>query len=214
MVKVTIQSPELYCEAREKLLNALTSITVPKIARSRTTASGKYISQRDSVIGNIGRTQNFGFGQARAKGYCTMVSTLKHPEVMKALVEFGNLAVPPGFFYNMITLNHGVKAKKHTDGKNVGDSVIVGIGNYTGGALRLYDSETTYTTYSIKDAPLIFNGSQIAHETEDFEGDRYTIIYYKQGRGDPVPGYTTVGGALQPEPTELRDTPTCGEDSS
>ena len=79
-----------------------------------------------------------------------------------------------------ITLNHGVKAKKHKDGFNIGDSVIVGIGEYEEGKLRVYSDETQYVAYDIKDKPLMFNGAVLAHETEDFTGDRYTIIIYSQ----------------------------------
>jgi hypothetical protein len=79
-----------------------------------------------------------------------------------------------------VTLNYGVKAKKHTDSFNVGDSVILGISDYQGGKLRVYTSETEYNAYDIQDTPLMFNGSELAHETEDFTGERYTIIYYSQ----------------------------------
>lgn len=188
-------SPELYNTARDRLFTLLQKITVPLIRKTHTLSNGKIIYERDNVIGSIGRTFSFGYGQTRRKGYATLVATLKYPHIMKALVEYGNLVVPTGFHYNMITVNHGVKAKKHTDGKNVGDSVIVGFGDYTGGHLRLYDSDTTYKAHSIKDAPLLFNGSVVPHETEEFQGTRYTLIFYSQGR-HPVPGYTTVGGAV------------------
>jgi len=82
-----------------------------------------------------------------------------------------------------ITLNYGVKAKKHVDSFNVGDSVIVGIGDYTDGKLRVYDggkTSETFTAYNIHDTPLMFNGALLAHETEDFTGERYTIIFYSQ----------------------------------
>jgi hypothetical protein len=79
-----------------------------------------------------------------------------------------------------ITLNHGVKAKKHKDAFNIGDSVIVGIGEYEEGKLRVYSNETDYVAHDILDRPLMFNGAELAHETEDFTGDRYTIIIYSQ----------------------------------
>lgn len=205
MSAIPIRFLDHYKDARETLLQELKKITIPKITKTRYNEDGSIkVHQRDLIIGNIGRTENFGFGLTRRKGWTTLRATIKHPELMKALVEYGNLVVPEGFFYNMITLNHGVKAKKHLDKLNVGNSVIVGIGDYKGGALRLYEPNTeNYVAHNICDTPILFNGAEIPHETEDFEGDRYTMIFYSQKRRDPIPGYTTVG-VSEPTPRKER----------
>lgn len=173
-----------YEKDKEALLNLLSKITIPKIIKNRLDASGKVkVAERENIIGAIGRTCNFGLVRSRRVGYTTSRPSEKWKEIHKAIFQFGNHVCPPGMDITSITLNHGVKAKKHVDSFNVGDSVIVGIGNYDGGKLRVYDGgrdSEVYTAYDIKDKPLMFNGAKLAHETEDFTGDRYTIIYYSQ----------------------------------
>jgi hypothetical protein len=133
---------------------------------------------------------SFGFGDNR-QGWNYYVTNKKHPEVFKALVEFGNLVVPKGWEYQGITLNHGVKAKKHVDAKNVGKSVIIGIGDFTGGEIRVW-KDGVPTDKDLHDKPVMFNGGVLAHETRPFKGDRYTIIFYKQKRR-PRSGKVGVG---------------------
>jgi hypothetical protein len=192
---IEIRNEKKYKEARETLFSILVETTIPKILRSRMGKDGKMVVQRDKIIGSIGRTMNFGFGKTRTKGYAQFVNNTKYPELLEALVEFGNRCVPRGFFYNVITLNYGVKAKKHVDGVNVGDSVIVGIGDYTGGNLMVYAPDGSKgMSIDIHDKPIIFNGAIHPHQTKPFKGNRWTIIYYKQHGGDtPISGHKTVG---------------------
>ena len=101
--------------------------------------------------------------------------------------------VPKGWEYQAITLNHGVKAKKHIDSKNVGKSVIIGIGNFTGGEIGVWRSDNTKPVYkNLHDKPIMFNGGLLPHETQPFEGNRYTMVFYKQGR-KPRSGKIGVG---------------------
>ena len=185
--------------ARDALLPLLRTIPIPCIGFNATgfvqsgPNKGKRIRQRAETIGRIGRTCTFGFGKTRTKGYCEFVRNARYPEVFKALIDYGNCVVPTGFFYNTITVNKGVQAKKHVDTLNVGKSVIVSFGPHTGGNLRVYSSEEEYEAKDIRDRPLMFNGSLVAHETEPFEGERWSIIYYSQRRDTPLAGYTTVG---------------------
>ena len=125
-------------EARDALLEVLSGLTIPKIKRSQVIKSGpnkgKKITQRDAIIGTIGRTENFGFGRTRS-GYKEFAANRKHPEVLRALIDYGRTIVPKGWKFSAMTLNHGVKAKKHKDEQNVGFSVITAIGDFSGGGL-------------------------------------------------------------------------------
>ena len=174
-------------------------LTCTKIPKLQEPTPGRP-SQRWDVIGSIGATTQFGFGQVRFRGYKELAANKRYPDTLKALIEYGNLVVPQGFRYNFIQVNRGVKAKKHIDKKNVGDSVIVGIGDYTGGRLRVYKNDTEYTAFDLKDKPVLFNGAERYHETEDFEGERYTFIYLTQRKKGAeeypwIPGFEgqTVG---------------------
>jgi len=177
--------------ARTNLLTILESVTLPRISPGRIVKTGKNTGQvvrnRGDRIGTDGRTCTFGFGRTRTKGWTEFAANRRWPEVYKACCEYGRQIVPTGTFFNCITLNQNVKAKKHTDSLNVGDSVIVGIGNYEGGKLRVYDPSTdVFTAYDIKDKPLQFNGNTHAHETEEFTGVRWSLIFYCQARRDPL----------------------------
>lgn len=149
---------------------------------------------RGDKIGNIGNTRTFGFGNRRNLGWSEFEANLEMPELYKLLVELGNAIVPIGFFYNAITFNQGVQAKKHTDGLNNGFSVITGFGNYTGGKLRIYNKEdTAYTAYDLKNRAVMFDGNLLAHETEPFTGDRVTVIYYKQKYLNKLKDFESIG---------------------
>lgn len=186
MATVLINAPELYVPARTKLLEELAKVRIPKIQkgsmRHNGLRKGKYISQRGDVIGKTkdGRTVNFGYGQIRHKGWGPFVHNRRFPALYGALCDYADALLPADFEYNTITLNHNVLAQKHKDIINVGESIIVGIGDYEGGKLRVFSNDTDYVAEDIKDRPIKFNGHTTFHETEEFSGTRYTMIFYKQ----------------------------------
>ena len=177
-----------YNFVKTRLLSILDHTTIPPIPQGnlyrRPDGTVGYVSQRADVIGTIGRTTNFGYGKIRHRGYAEFVNNKRRPALYKALVQFAEKALPEDFHWNTITLNKDVKARRHTDGQNVGESYIIGFGDYTGGYLRTYIDESDYIAHDIKDRALKFNGALVPHETEDFTGTRYTIIFYKQNKED------------------------------
>jgi hypothetical protein len=177
--RLTIRNREAYNQAKERLLGILATTRVPKI----------HGCGRREVIGGNGRTMPFGYGNRKFRGEFGANHT--HRDLFIALTEFGNQVVPEGWDYQMITLNHNVLANKHVDKYNVGRSVIVGIGDYTGGDLTVWGPEEK--AYDVKDAPLFFNGSHYAHQTLPFEGTRYTIIYFRGHRAVPCEGVSMIG---------------------
>jgi hypothetical protein len=186
-----IRDKRKYIRLRDELLEELRKLTVPKISKPTSTQH----SNRGNVIGTIGRTMTFGFGDNR-RGWNYYSTNKQHPELFKALVAFGNAVVPKGWRYQGITVNHGVKAKKHKDKKNVGPSVIVGIGDYTGGELKVWDgNDENPVELDIKDKPAMFNGGNCFHQTMPFKGDRYTFVFYKQGKR-PKHGEVGIGRGM------------------
>ena len=51
---------------------------------------------------------------------------------------------------------------------------IVAFGSYTGGELKLKD----IGEYNIRHRPLLFNGAEIEHETKEFQGRRWSIVFH------------------------------------
>ena len=84
----------------------------------------------------------------------------------------------PTFTYTSIQFSKCVKTPKHRDRNNIGNSVIVGFGDYTGGSLIIYDEQGNEHAHDIYHKPLVFNANQQYHRTEDFTGMRYTITFF------------------------------------
>ena len=85
----------------------------------------------------------------------------------------------PNFKFTSIQFNKNQKTKKHKDGNNVGKSYIIGLGDYTGGDVRLYTKDgDKFKDINIKNRWATFNGSELEHETTPFKGERYTLVFY------------------------------------
>jgi hypothetical protein len=207
MATVLIRDPELYTDARTKLLEELSKVLIPKIQkgsmRYKGAREGKYISQRGDIIGKTkdGRTVNFGYGQIRHRGWGPFIHNRRFPAVYAALCDYADAMLPADFEYNTITLNQNILAQKHKDIVNVGESIILGIGDYEGGHLRVYSNDTDYVAHDIKDKPIKFNGHTTFHETEPFTGCRYTMIFYKQ----KASGLPRPSRILTPEAKAIED---------
>jgi hypothetical protein len=79
-----------------------------------------------------------------------------------------------GFNYNAVHLNNNVTCPPHYDNKNVGNSILISFGDYTGGNIVIegimYDAYLT---------PIMFNGSQLKHwNTNDLQGDKYSLVFF------------------------------------
>jgi hypothetical protein len=191
-----IRNPAKVAKLRANLLEVLRRSTIPPIPKP----SKDKNTNRGNKLGTIGRTMTLGFGDTRS-GIKQFSTNKKYPELLKALIEYGNAIVPKGFEYNAITINEGVKAKKHIDSKNAGVSFITGVGDFTGGNIRVFDkdSKKAYKDYDLKDKAVGFNGGLLYHQTTPFKGERYTIIYYKQMWEGNITGYKTVGSGKDTE---------------
>ena len=85
----------------------------------------------------------------------------------------------PNFKFTSIQFNKNHKSARHKDDKNATDSYIIGLGDYTGGKLRVWsENEKTYVDYNIKNRWLRFNGAKHFHQTLPFVGERFTLVYY------------------------------------
>jgi len=183
-----IRNPSQYKKARDELLEALKTLTVPALGKPREVGHN-----RANKLGSIGRTMTFGFGDTR-RGIKEYATNHKYPEVLRALAKFGNAVVPRGWTYNGITLNHGVKANKHRDSKNLGPSVIIGIGDFQRGGIKVWnENDNDPKVFDLHDKPIMFNGALLPHQSEPHTGDRYTLIFYKQLWDGKVDGVRMVG---------------------
>ena len=127
----------------------------------------------DRLFDKRGKTLSWGCGYRRQRGFSDYDQNLKYPEIYELLKLFATYIGCKA--YQTITVNKNVYMKRHTDKSNSGDSYITSLGNFSGGGLFVDEK-----LYSLKNNVLVFNGFDLAHETEQFVGTRYTLIFYNQ----------------------------------
>jgi len=96
----------------------------------------------------------------------------RYAELYNALKDLGDQIVP--FTYDAITINQNTVMGPHKDKGNLGSSLLITLGNYTGGSFIL-EGVPQNTLYN----PIVFNGDEKEHWAEPFEGTRFSVIYFK-----------------------------------
>lgn len=96
----------------------------------------------------------------------------RYPELFQALKDLGDQIVP--FTYDAITINQNTVMGPHKDKGNLGSSLLITLGDYTGGSFIL-EGVPQNTLYN----PIVFNGDEKEHYAEAFQGTRFSIIYFK-----------------------------------
>jgi len=110
---------------------------------------------------------------------CNKMKIPKYKLLFEQSSEYFKLNSPePDFKFTTIQYNQNHKCAKHIDGKNIGDSYIIAFGDYEGGELIVYDENDKPTYIDIKNKFYKFNGSKFYHETADFTGTRYSLVYF------------------------------------
>ncbi len=128
-----------------------------------------------NYIGHLCESATFGQVKARFIKNGNIVErkpNILYPELYKGLKNIAETLFPD-FEYNTITLNHNLKCKAHKDSRNVGNSIILGFGNYEGGKLNVEGE-----SIDIKYKPFKFNGAEKTHYTEDFTKERWSAVYF------------------------------------
>lgn len=98
--------------------------------------------------------------------------TSDHPELWSALQEMAAY-IDPDHRWTSVTLNHNVVCKPHKDARNDGLTMIIGLGDYTGGELCIEGQDI-----DINHKPHYFNGFLHEHYNRAFTGDRWTLMFY------------------------------------
>lgn len=72
----------------------------------------------------------------------------------------------------LVQVNKNFKCPPHTDNKNHGESLILGLGDYIGGELHIEDRGNRNIRYN----PIFFNGAEKEHYVNSFYGTRYSVV--------------------------------------
>ena len=110
-------------------------------------------------------------------GLYESVLLTERPELLEVFSEFRDIYFTD-FDFNSIQLNKNFALGPHRDRGNCGDSVLVSCGDYTGGA-TVVEYENEIKKYDARLEPTIFDGCKYYHYVEPFEGDRYSLVFYK-----------------------------------
>ena len=139
--------------------------------------------------GKSGRAEKFGVHEGMVMGiikprfsgkWKLSVSSEKFPELYDEIVRIGKLCVP--FEFETIQLNHNVVCPPHLDSQNVGDSVLLSVGDYEGCNLHV-DGVGEFDTNC---HPLLFNGSKMLHwNTPLKSGNKYSLVYFNARKKSP-----------------------------
>ena len=129
-----------------------------------------------------GRSQCYGMVRKRSMAPDLSRCSWEDPQLHYLLMKFALTNLPPDFTFTSVQVNDSYKCLRHKDKHNLGDSYIVGFGPYTGGELVLHQGGSLGASgkqeYNIRHRPLLFDGSKIEHETKEYEGRRWTMVFH------------------------------------
>ena len=160
----------------KKIYNELEKINIPTTYASLGTKGQYHATKTGARDQKEGRQTIFGLTCYRGKKGDSRY-TKKFPSIMPLFKEFIN-SHNPNFQFTSVYVNRNVVCKKHLDSKNVDKSLLVGLGKYTGGQTTLF-IDNKPKKFHIKSQSLIFNGSEIPHQSEEFKGTRYSLVFFK-----------------------------------
>ena len=162
-------------EILDKIYDELEKITLPTSYCSDRRRGDHHSVKIGVTSQKNARQAVFGLTKYRGKLQTSSCSK-KYPHIMQLFKEFIDSHYPE-FKFKSVYVNKNTIAKKHLDSKNTGESLLVGFGSYIGGKTVLYTSDGE-ETFSIKSHSLMFNGSEIEHESEPFKGTRYSLVFF------------------------------------
>lgn len=130
------------------------------------------------------------FGLTVMNGLHVVGSTEPYRSFQTLLAQWIRAKCPEAVF-TTIVINHNFEIDRHRDSKNVGPTILLAGGDFTGGGLRLWlgdgdkvklhdlsvDDSTVVPLDELKYTACLFDGNK-AHEVLPFEGDRFSIMAY------------------------------------
>ena len=100
----------------------------------------------------------------------------KYPHIDELLRDFMDNHNPE-FEYTMVYINKNTVCQPHRDTGNQKNSIIVGLGPYTGGETCIELSDGSYKEFDISTNSLQFDGTQLKHYNKEFTGVRYSLVF-------------------------------------
>lgn len=102
----------------------------------------------------------------------------QHPELGEIFKVFRDFHFPT-FEFSHVMMNRNFEVSWHRDKANIGESVVIAFGDFTGGRTQIQDEDGTITNLDTLHSPHKFDGSKILHRCEPFVGNRYSLVFFK-----------------------------------
>ena len=124
------------------------------------------------------RAMTFGITRGRFSGVIGLSHySKKHPHIYEEIKRIGLLMGAEAM--NSIHLNHNVICPRHLDANNVGDSILVSFGDYTGCNIVVQNPSGEEIKYDAFCQPIKFNGAELVHyNTNDLVGHKYSLVFF------------------------------------
>ncbi len=119
----------------------------------------------------------------------------KFPALYEAVFALERALMPGRVPSAAVAVNRNATFKPHLDsgaGQGQGVSLIVGLGDYSGGELMVEG-----VPHDIRYAPLEFDGWNERHWTRPFEGERYSLVWFTPKGGLQEDDQDTKPGAIE-----------------
>tara|TARA_R110000782_G_scaffold266982_1_gene361926 strand:- start:1638 stop:2189 length:552 start_codon:yes stop_codon:yes gene_type:complete len=121
----------------------------------------------------VGMTECFGYGSRRGRTDDYYKANTNKPEVFELLVLLGSEIVPKDIPFTCIQLNKNYQSKPHRDKNNIGKSMTLSLGEFSGGELNVDG-----INFQTKHSPIIFNAGEQLHYNLPIIGERYSVTYF------------------------------------
>lgn len=109
--------------------------------------------------------------------YYLTTARSKYPILQEVFEEFRNLHFPD-FEFKQVMINKNLQTKPHKDSCNVGESILLGLGDYSEGYINIMQNNGKYKKFNTWHKLNRFNGSKYTHYTSPFKGERFTLVFY------------------------------------
>lgn len=136
------------------------------------------------LLSGAGRSQAFGVTNKRSMPVDYSRQNWLRPKLYKHLLDFGAqyVTIP----WNAITVNQNYRAGKHYDRNNLGNSFLVAFGEYSGGKLIIHEGDLS-GSHDVAYKPIVGDFSKMLHSVEEFDGERFSLVYYLFAKKGVVP---------------------------
>lgn len=165
-----------YYAGTERRTGQFKSVKIPKGTGSMLFGyTWKGYLKKDKLTGN-----NVYREKSKYKGLYKTKCKSMYPELDLIFKEFGQLYFPD-FKWSQVQMNLNYKCPPHFDSSNIGESILLTLGDYTGGEtiVKIDDNDVIHDSHNnlVK-----FDGSKYQHWTTDFKGDRYALVFFNNNK--------------------------------